>query len=30
MRNLQFMQKDYHFKPLGKDESITEELYFID
>ncbi len=30
MRNLQFMQKDYHFKPLGKDESRTEELYFID
>lgn len=30
MRNLQFMQKNYHFKPLGKDESRTEELYFID
>lgn len=30
MRNLQFVQKDYHFKPLGKDESRTEKLYFID
>ncbi len=30
MRNLQFMQKDYHFKPLSGDESRTEELYFAD